>query len=262
MRKSILPLLLLSSLCGTSFAQSGYYEPSPPSDSSPELKKIRFGVFAAPSISWMKPTTEKDGTQMQKNDGSKIGFMYGIMGDYNFTDNYTIATGLQVNSTGGKISTEDKNTAPPAGTVIKSQFDYSVQYLEIPVTLKLRTDNINNFRFFGQAGVTLGVNISKKATWELLQYTASGNIDTIKTDDSKEKITGKVGSIAPVIFQMTLGVGAEYRLNSKLDGYIGLFFNNGFAPDITGPDKYSKTPSFKDGNVRLNNFSLRLGFYF
>jgi len=261
MKKHILSALLLSLCTGSVLAQNYYENAEPPQDEAAEaLRRTRFGVFVAPSVSWMKPTTEKDGNLKQKSDGSKIGFIYGIMGDYNFTDNYAIATGLQINSTGGKISTSNQTPAPPAGTVLQSSFNYAIQYLEIPVTLKLRTDEINRFRFFGQAGITLGFNISKKATWDITQATASG--DTVIKTDTKEKITGKVGSIAPVVFQMTLGAGAEYRMNRKLDGYIGLFFNNGFAPDITRPDNFSKTPGFKDGNVRLNNFSLRLGFYF
>lgn len=254
---------LLSALmaCGLlpALAQSAY-EPTAPSSESMDVKKLRFGVYVAPNLSWMRPTTAKDGDQTQKNDGSKVGFTYGILADYNFADNYAIATGLQVTSTGGKISTEDKSSAPAMGTVLKSNFNYTLQYLEIPIALKLRTDDINKFRFFGQAGMTIGFNISKKATWEILQENGATD-NTIKTD-SKEKITGGVGCIAPVLFQMSIGAGAEYSLSDKLDGYVGIFFNNGFAPDATRPDKFNKTPGFKDGNTRLNNFALRLGFYF
>jgi len=43
-----------------------------------------------------------------------------------------------------------------------------------------------------------------------------------------------------------------------------VFFNNGFAPDMTNPDKYelNYAGTFKDGHTRLNNFALRLGLYF
>lgn len=180
------------------------------------------------------------------------------MVDYNFTENYAIATGLQVNTTGGKINTA--NPAAMNGEVVQSSFDYSLQYLEIPLALKLKTDKIGKFSFFGQAGLSLGFNISKKATYQLTQKTAT--TDTVYKADAKEKITGPIGNIAPVVFSMNIGIGTQYAIGKKLDAYVGLFFNNGFAPNVTDPTKFNGLPAFTDGNTRLNNFALRLGFYF
>jgi hypothetical protein len=256
MKKLVLSLAILSFLTQVSYAQTN--TPNILPNSTSDFKKFRFGAYIAPSLSWMKPTTAKDGDQTQKSDGSKVGFIYGLMADYNFSSNYSIATGLQVNGTGGKISTElNPSTPPPAGTVLSSKYNYSLKYLEIPLALKLKTDPINKFVFFGQLGVTMGFNISKKATYSV-QTT-----DSLYTADSKEKVTGKVGVITPVIFQMNIGIGAQYPLNNKLDAYIGLFFNNGFAPDVTDPTKFKDKPySFDDGRTRLNNFALRVGLYF
>lgn len=216
-------------------------------------------MYASPTLSWMRPSAAKDGDQSQKSGGDKVGITYGLMADYNFTENYTIATGLQVNSAGGKINTEN-NKAADLG-VLKSSFNYTLQYLEIPVALKLKTDPIHKFTFFGQVGLTLGFNISKKATYELVQHRVAKGDTTYKAD-AKEKITGSVGAIAPIVFQMNIGIGTQYAINKKMDAYVGFFFNNGFAPNITDPTKYNGLPSFTDGNTRLNNFALRLGFYF
>ena len=254
MKKLLLSSIALCSISATAFAQS-----EPTMEVSDNLKKLRFGVYVSPTLSWMRPSAAKDGDQTQKSGGSKLGITYGLMADYNFTENYTIATGLQVNSTGGKIETE--NTKASDLGVLKSNFNYTLQYLEIPVALKLKTDQINKFTFFGQLGVTLGFNISKKATYELVQHRLKGGDTTYKAD-AKEKITGGVGAIAPVVFQMNIGIGAQYAINKKLDAYVGLFFNNGFAPNVTDPTKFNGLPSFTDGNTRLNNFALRLGFYF
>ena len=46
----------------------------------------------------------------------------------------------QVNSTGGKINTT--NPSAIKGEALKTSFDYTVQYLEIPVALKLNTDRM------------------------------------------------------------------------------------------------------------------------
>ncbi|MBL7713127.1 MAG: PorT family protein [Chitinophagaceae bacterium] len=249
------PIWIALALCATTQTSFGQAETTTDND---VLRKLRFGVYVAPTLSMMRPSAGKDGNQTQANGGNKLGFTYGIMADYNFTDNYAIATGLQVNSTGGIITTENPKAAD--NEVLKSNVNYTLQYLEVPVALKLNTDEIGKFRFFGQAGMSVGFNISKKATYEILQKTAAG--DSLYKADTKEKLTGSIGAIAPVVFQMNIGLGLQYKVGPKLDAYAGIFFNNGFAPNVTVPEKVNNFPDFKDGNTRLNNFALRLGFYF
>ncbi|MCC6185756.1 MAG: PorT family protein [Chitinophagaceae bacterium] len=254
MKKQLLTIAMLGLTILNTQAQSDYA-----TSSSETLKKIRFGVYVAPNLSFMRPSAAKDGAKTQENGGNKIGFTYGIMADFNFTENYAIATGLQVNTTGGKINT--LNPIALDNEAISTKFDYTLQYLEVPVALKLKTDQMGKFTIFGQAGLTIGFNISKKATYEILQKRAT--TDTTYQITEKEKITGGIGNIAPVVFQMNVGAGVQYMIGSKLDGYVGLFFNNGFAPNVTDPTKYTNTPAtFTDGNTRLNNFAVRLGFYF
>lgn len=231
------------------------------------VNRLRFGAFVAPNISWMKPTAATDdGNQFKtENNGSRIGFTYGLMADYFFVQNYGIVTGVSINQTGGKIQATAINSAAGTSKVVKAEFDYSLQYLDIPLALKLRTDNINGFRFFGQLGVSLGINISKKADYKVSYYDAASRLRD--TSGTKIKLTGAVTNIAPVMFQMNIGAGAEYPFSNKLTAYFGLFFNNGFAPDATNPDKFDNDKlgyqgSFKDANTRLNNFALRLGLFF
>lgn len=256
MKKGILTVVALTSIFTVAFAQE---ENGNITSNDDKLQKLRIGVYGAPTLSSMRPSAAKDGVKTQENGGNKIGFTYGLMADYNFTENYAIATGLQVNSTGGKINTA--NPAAVNGEVLKSRFDYTLQFLEVPLAIKLKTDRMGKFIFFGQAGLSMGFNISKKATYELTQKRPT--TDTVYKADAKEKITGSIGNIAPVIFQMNIGIGTQYAIGKKLDAYVGLFFNNGFAPNITDPTKFTNTPAkFTDGNTRLNNFALRLGFYF
>lgn len=227
-----------------------------------DSKKFRFGVFIAPTMSWMRPTTDKtdDGQYAPENKGGKIGFTYGLMAEYNFAENYALVTGLQVNMTGGKISSRYLGSET-ASVVKNSDFNYRFNYLEIPVALKLRTDPISGFRFFGQLGLTTGFNLAKKASYTVNYLDASGQ--SMTSTGENEKIKGTL-AIAPVMFTMNIGAGAEYPINNKLAAYAGIFFNNGFAPDVTNPNKYSMPYAlpFRDGNTRLNNFALRVGLFF
>lgn len=254
--------LFLLGITGLAFMQGAVAQDQP---AKIDQNKLRFGAYVSPTISWMRPTTSKsdDGNYAVTNDGSKIGFTYGLMAEYDFASNYGLITGLQVNSTGGKIKAVavDQTLAP--SKVYNADFDYKLQYLEIPLALKLRTDPISGFRFFGQVGITAGFNIAKKATYKVT-YTDENSVMQPEATGDKEKIKGAL-AIAPVMLQMNIGAGAEYPISDKLTAYIGLFFNNGFAPDATNPNKFDLDTykgSFKDGNTRLNNFALRIGLFF
>lgn len=267
--KSIIATGLLLGSFSLVQAQSGAsssYSPSP--SGKLDVNKIRFGVYIAPNISWMKPTAATDDARLYNvsSDGSKVGFSYGLMAEYFFAENYGIVSGLGINSTGGKIIANKIDQSPAANTVFKTNFEYRLQYLEIPLALKLRTDDIKGFRFFGQLGASMGINIGKKADYKVTYSDAAAvNHDT---SANKIKLTGGFGLIAPVMFSMNIGVGAEYPLNDKLKAYVGLFFNNGFTPDVTKPEKFDGdklgygSGNFRDANTRLNNMSLRLGLFF
>lgn len=256
MKKKIFSTLIFSSFFASSFAEIDADAPA----IKTAYQTIRIGGYLAPTISWMRASAAKDGAKAQENGGAKMGFTYGLMGDFHFAENYAVATGIQVNSTGGKINTT--NPSAIKGEVSRSSFNYTVQYVEIPVALKLKTDRMGKFSIFGQAGMTIGFNISKKMTYEMtVADTGSSSKNYIVGE--KEKINGGIGNIAPILFQMNIGAGVQYNIGQKVDAYAGIFFNNGFAPNATNPSRISNIPaSFTDGNTRLNNFALRLGFYF
>jgi len=227
-----------------------------------DSKVLRFGVYVAPTLSWMKPTTDKtgDGLYQPEKNGSKIGFTYGLMAEYKFADNYILVSGLQLNMTGGKINSQYIGSEQTS-VVTKAAFNYNLNYLEVPVALKLRTDMIQGFRFFGQFGITTGFNLIKKGDYTVDYLDASGKAQVATGDN--EKIKGTL-AIAPVMFTMNIGAGIEYPFTSKLSAYGGLFFNNGFAPDATNPGKYKMSYGlpFEDANTRLNNLALRIGMFF
>lgn len=227
-------------------------------------QKLRFGAYLAPTLSWMHPANSKsnDGAYNVTSNGSKIGFTWGLMVDYWFSKNYAIATGLQVNGTGGKIQSTRIDQTQNQNTVLNADFNYSLQYLELPVNLKLKTAPITHgISFFGQAGITFGANISKKANYSVSATNSVNQLDTYAED--KVKIAGTL-TIAPLTLQLNIGAGAQYPISGRLNAYAGIFFNNGFMPDVTNPGKYnlSYPGNFSDGNIRLNNFALRLGLFF
>lgn len=196
-----------------------------------ETKKFRFGVYVSPTLSSMKPTASKsdDGLYANEKNGTYIGFSYGLMAEYWFAENYALVSGVNHNMAKGSIVS--KYLGNGAQNVVRNaDITYHLNYVEIPLHLKMSTDPINNFKFFGQAGFSLSANISKKYDYNISFYDKDGI--SLNTSSENEKIRGAL-SISPVLFSMNIGLGAEYPINNKLAAYGGIFFNNGFLPDVT-----------------------------
>lgn len=275
MKKAVVVLSFLVAISTCAIAQTYEYGPAVPAKAGLDVGKMRFGLFLAPNISWMKPTASKsnDGLYLVNSEGSKLGYSWGLMADYFFSENYGIATGFQLNTTGGKIQANyntNNTTNPNPNQLVKSAyFDYKLQYLEVPFGLKLMSDNLSGgVRIFGNIGVTLGVNISKKVTYDVTYtdtMTTGGQLTTVDRNltGENEKLRGGL-SITPILLQMNLGGGIEYQITDKLSFYTGLFFNNGFTPDVTNPKEINMgyKGNFSDANTRLNNISLRIGMFF
>lgn len=266
--KQILLIAAFVAATGTN-AVAQYYEDQEPVPTQYwgriDIYRIRIGAYLAPNISWMKPTANRsnDGDYRVRSLGSKVGFSWGLIADYFFTPNYGISTGFHLNTTGGKIDARKIDSLPAINTVYGASFDYTLQYLEVPFHLKLRSDPVtsNGITVFGQVGLTAGVNISKKATYTVGYTDNTGFFRTAVGE--KEKIFGTF-AVAPIMLQLNIGGGLEKPLTEKLSLYFGLFFNNGFLPDATRPDHYDLeyAGTFSDGNIRLNSFSFRLGLFF
>ncbi|MBP9883905.1 MAG: PorT family protein [Chitinophagales bacterium] len=204
---------------------------------------VRFGLTVSPQISWMS-----SGDNGLEGNGSYVGFNYGLLVDVLIPTNYAFATGLLISYDGGKLTYTDStqfNTFPgvtyPGGTSV----DYRIQYLEIPLSMKLRTNQIGYITYFGQFGLQGGIELRSRAD---IEYLNSG------INQTQSKVTfGK--DVTPGNFGLLIGGGLEYELSGNTALLLALQFNNGFI-DVTDNPKDYKTSS------TLSHFRLQLGVYF
>jgi hypothetical protein len=196
-------------------------------------QKVRFGLTASPLFSWYKI----DNASIE-GDGSRFGFQYGLLVDFNIGeyDRYAFSTGMLVSHNGGNWIASD--TANKEIVAIKSM----LQYLEIPLTLKLKSNDINYILFYGQFGVTPSVNIRARGDIETTIDTAHFFEENVKVTDFN-------------IFNMSLSVatGIEYQLTENTSLVAGIFFNNGFLNLFKDDD---------DDKITLNNLGIRFAVMF
>jgi len=196
-------------------------------------EKYKIGVKVSPNIGWIRPDSK-----YLSSTGSVFRFGFGLITDIHFTDNYAIGTGLNIFQCGGKTEYFRKTNESGFEQISVMQRTYKLQYGEIPLTLKMRTNEIGYITYWGQFGLGLGVNIRAKADenidyrytrsetdpdapifpWEVSKLPSRVNED----EDIKDDIS---------LFRASLiiGAGIEYNISGQTSLLVGFTFNNGFT---------------------------------
>jgi len=200
-------------------------------------QKVRFSVFFNPGINWLQSDIKDVSSK-----SPTIGFDAGLTVDKFFADKYAFSTGISITSLGGTLTYKNatdfnvhgENLTVPANSDIK----YKLQYLTIPLGIKLKTNQIGYLTYFANLGFNTQFNI---------KATASSNdpSNILQNDNVSDAIN---------FFNMGyfFGVGAEYSLGGSAALVLGLTYSNGFV-DITAGSTDKITSS---------TISLRLGMMF
>lgn len=174
-----------------------------------------FGLRAAPQLSWMKPNVDN-----YEYNGLKAGFGWGFIAEFNFTENHSIGTGFNILFNGGKL----KFPHMVDGATGNLSRNYILKYVEIPVTLKMRTNEMNGMRYFGRIGLGTAFKIGSK---KIDEFTPTGGTAVSSPKSSYDKI-------AFIRESLIVGMGAEYEIKEGPKLGIELNFNNGFTNILTG----------------------------
>jgi hypothetical protein len=140
---------------GYAFAQNT--PPPPPPQNEVNLaheediwgeRYFHFGLNFTPGIYWAIPNTSNNAA-----NGASFGYGYGANLEFYFTRNYGIVLGLEVSELGAKYT----NTTPlKFSNDSITNHDESIQYLQIPFMLKMKTVPFGNIRYFGLIGLDFG----------------------------------------------------------------------------------------------------------
>jgi hypothetical protein len=190
---------------------------SRPGPSRPQV--IRLGVHADPVISWF-------GTDIEaiRNQGARPGFSFGLTVNKYFGPNYSFSTGINLINAGGRLVSDSTtvfhlskakslilSTVKPGDAII-----YKIQYLSVPLGLKLQTNQIGYFTFFTDLGIDPKVVIGGKA------------------DIPSNFIEGQRAMEELKVFNCSYHImaGIEYGIGGTTAFVLGLGFDNNFF-DIT-----------------------------
>jgi Outer membrane protein beta-barrel domain len=232
-------------------------------------RKVVFGFAVTPVVSFL--SAPNDNTV--KASGSAFGVGLGIFGDYYFSENYAITGGINFCTNQGgtfeytkggtvlaktlttDITVNGTTTTEPTNFPEGTKVTYRNQYLEIPIGVKLRTEETDGLRFYGNLPIiTFGFRTQSQGDL-FVNQTIGG---TTFTADLKNENIGQ--DMAIMNISVGGGLGAEYRLAERTTVYGGLYYAHGLLDQTNNFKRFDGKA--EDSNAQLSAISLRVGVNF
>lgn len=224
MKKALLALLFSGATIGAASAQ------------------VEIGLKVSPSITSLRVDSPSD--YGFRNEGSRVGFGGGVVVDYFFGQNYAFSSGLFLTGKGGTVSYYDESA-----NRTRQQQKLSLQYLEVPVTVKLFTNDIaTDTKLYFQVGGSLNAAIAGKINGNKFYKDPATNVETKAYKHVILPDAALLGAF-----------GAEYQLGQSTKLLAGISYKRG----ILNIDRYfDNTRKFRDVTLKNNEVALDLGIKF
>jgi len=201
---------------------------------------LRFGLEVSPVyVNTLVPTL--DGLNTSGSSG--IGFKLVI--DKSFTESASFSTGIEFATFSGELSYPTTTFTDSTGTTFGGKLEAKGKYINIPLSLKLKTDAFGGFTPFAMLGVEPGISFGEDLTRPSIPESSA------------------VFELRALNFPLSVAAGTEYAFSASNSVYASLFYRYGFTNAIQ--DKYVVKDAELKGDsekIGLNNFGLRIGILF
>ena len=194
-----------------------------------KLKNTRMGLYVSPTLNLVQTDSE------QTETNTKPGVIYGYAIEISLNENHRLESGLAISYKGGGIETSSTWATPEGTTDTNSpttgsiHSDYKIQYITLPLFIKMRSREIGYFNYFARIGPSLNFKVREMIS-------------------SNEEKNTKLALIDISIF-----LGLEYSLGGKTSVEGSLFFNNSITNALEAEN---------DPQALFHQFGIRLGFLF
>lgn len=172
-----------------------------------KLNNSRMGLYISPSINFI--ATDLKNIETNSNPG----VVYGYAFEMPLSINHYLESGFAISYKGGGIEDDEPSVK-----------DYRVQYLTLPVFIKMRSRQVGYFHYFARIGPSLNFKIK----------------EVISSDENAK------GAIVDI----SIFLGAEYSLGGETSIEGSVFYNNNITNAMNNID------------ALFHQLGLRVGFLF
>ncbi len=185
-------------------------------------RKVNLGFTVSPSLSWLETTNAG-----YEQDGNSAGIKYGLLMDFRLfgVENYALATGFTMNHISGKLK-EASYFSNSTGIVVPAvrSSKYKMTYIDMPLAIRLRTNEIGYTIFYGVFGTELGFNINTKK-----EYT-----DTYSTGETENRTDDVSADVNLFRSSLVFGAGVQRHISGNSYYRIGITYHNGLTNVLKG----------------------------
>ena len=241
---SILLALIVSTQIFAQYSNSSYTKSE---YNTFDLDDLSFGLRLSPSISWVD-IQHNDATA----DGAALKFNVGIIADYEINSILSIISGVNYNNAGGYAF--DNQSLDNTST--KDNYKINYTSVEVPLGLRLQTNNISNTDYYIQGGVSASFILKANEKYKSsIADTEIPSLDIISlTAPTYVGFFGTIGVEFTVAKTVGLFIDVTYK-NSTSSIAIG---NNYVNPtDLVYDHGYTEPIDIRSGSM---DFSVGIMF--
>lgn len=211
-----------------------------------QYKPVIFGLRAGAGIDWLKPDAEN-----YESEGIKAGLSWGLIADFFFMENYSVLTGFNVQYLHGELSYPtlyalEGEDSLSSGTLERS---YMLQYIQIPVSLKMQAEVSEKLALFGKLGIGTAFRLRARADDV---FTADGGT----TEEYEKNISDEVTLMRE---SFLIGGGVKITLKESTALVVDFTYDNGFGNILKG---YNQKYPDVEQQAKLNFIELGIGIVF
>ena len=188
--------------------------------------QAEIGIKFSPSISANRVSTDSD-SLTYSNDGTGLRFVFGVIVDLPLSEKYYFSSGLMYSPKRAAVVIEN----------LGQKEAYKIQYLQIPATVKLFTEELFlDTKLFFQIGL----------------------IGEIKVTDKEEDVNNElIESFKAVDTSLTLGAGFERNFGIANVWFAGFSYSRGLINIVS-----DSNPNFDDFSIKNDMYQIDLGIKF
>ena len=199
-----------------------------------------------------------------------------INGEYSFGENFAVGFGLGLGSGGGKINfteakgdsvhyyySDDNGMLALEDTAdLKGKWDhfrlndrkYRASYYNIPISLKMRTNEIGYLRYFFEPRLNIGIRKKVRAddgveAIKTTTATPTTSLGTLSEHDAQEDVD-ITKDMSLLKLSVTLSAGGEYALSGSTALTFSIGYDYGLSNAVQKNSEYLLRTPYSSDNVK------------
>lgn len=187
-------------------------------------QNYHLGVNLSPTFNWISTTQPSSDSELN------VKFSGGLIAEFDLTDRYSVASGIDIVNRGGRINIQD------------TLGDYTSGFIQIPIALKMRTREFGYMTYFAKFGGSIGFEYSERTT--------------IDPDLAADQRQDSYVNFFSALF--VAGVGFEYSLGGSDRIVVGVDYNRSLLDNLVDDDPRLDNSYY----YRFDYVTLFLGYIF